>query len=739
MHLSRLQLLLIYLEEKSKKMKKNRKFLSLFLSVLSCATLVSCGEGNNTNAPSNTGNVTTPSTPSAPSSKPSTDENNSSKNEDEKKIYTIAELIAMMPSDGSATTERYYVRATIKSIDNADYGAMTIEDSTGTLSVYGTYSSDGAKRYSELDEKPVKGDTVLLYGTIQNYKSKTPEIKSGWIIEFTKGTPSWSEDDYTEMTIGEAREADVDSLVKVTGVVSRITFASGMKPNGFIIVGDNSSIYVYDNQIAIAVAVGNKITLLAKKTMFIPSKEASSAKKFGYKGACQLIDGHLLSNDESTNDLDLSFAQEKTVKEVIETSPSDNITSLIYHSNALIKRVQKEGQSFVNYYIDDLDGKTGSYVYTACDGKDFAWMDQYDGKICSVYYTALNAKSTSTGVLFRFLPIKIEDNNNYQFDKAEAPKFAVEYYGLEQFDTVYSADPKKEMLTSVTSDLLNFGTATLSYSSNNTALAYFETGKDGKVIFHINNETEGTVTITVTGHLDGQTDFSKTMDIKITKPVDVSSAVNVKAAIDASKDTELLVKGVIGPSLVNKDGFYLIDDTGSLAVVMNSRDELEGLQIGQTVYIKGKRDLFASSRKGTPSYFERCMTGCQIVKNEFGNVDYSTASFIKGKTLADLIALPVANNYHTAEVYVITAGLKFVSTKNYSNAYLKDGDSEMRLYCTNAAGQYGWIKPYEDDTKTYTMEVAVCNWNDKNYFTACLLSITDSNGNKVMNTLNFNS
>lgn len=487
-----------------------------------------------------------------------------------------------------------------------------------------------------------------------------------------------------------------------------------MKPNGFIIVGDNSSIYVYDNQIATAVAIGNKITLLAKKTMFIASKEASSAKKFGYKGACQLVDGHLLSNDESTNDLDLSFAQEKTVKEVIETSPSDNITSLIYHSNALIKRVQKEGQNFVNYYIDDLDGKTGSYVYTACDGKDFAWMDQYDGKICSVYYTALNAKSTSTGVLFRFLPIKIEDNNNYQFDKAEAPKFAVEYYGLEQFDTAYSADPEKEMLTSVTSDLLNFGTVTLSYSSNNTALAYFETGEDGKVIFHINSGTEGTATITVTGHLDGQTDFSKTMDIKIVEPVDVSLAVNVKAAIDASKGTELLVKGVIGPSLVNKNGFYLIDETGSLAVVMNSTDEFNGLQIGQTVYIKGKRDLFASARNGTPSYFESCMTGCQIVKNEFGNVDYSTASFIKGKTLADLIALPVTDNYHTAEVYVITAGLKFVSTKNYSNAYLKDGDSEMRLYCTNAAGQYQWIKSYVDDTKTYTMEVAVCNWNNKN-------------------------
>lgn len=92
----------------------------------------------------------------------------------------------MMPSDGSATAERYYVRATIKSIDDAGFGAMTIEDLTGTLYVYGTYSSDGVKRYSELDEKPVEGDTVLLYGTIQNFQSKTPEIKSGWIIEFKK-------------------------------------------------------------------------------------------------------------------------------------------------------------------------------------------------------------------------------------------------------------------------------------------------------------------------------------------------------------------------------------------------------------------------------------------------------------------------------------------------------------------------------------------------------------------------
>lgn len=83
--------------------------------------------------------------------------------------------------------------------------------------------------------------------------------------------------------------------------------------------------------------------------------------------------------------------------------------------------------------------------------------------------------------------------------------------------------------------------------------------------------------------------------------------------------------------------------------------------------------------------------------------------------------------------------MKVVATKFSSNAFLKDGDDEMQLYCSNAASQYQWINPYVDDTKTYTMEVAVCNWNNGSKFKACLLSITDSNGNKVMNSLNFNS
>ncbi len=75
------------------------------------------------------------------------------------KVYTVEELLQLCPSTAGETSEsRYYVKATVKSIDNATYGGMTIEDETGEISVYGSYGADGEKRYSELDEKPYAGD-----------------------------------------------------------------------------------------------------------------------------------------------------------------------------------------------------------------------------------------------------------------------------------------------------------------------------------------------------------------------------------------------------------------------------------------------------------------------------------------------------------------------------------------------------------------------------------------------------
>lgn len=35
------------------------------------------------------------------------------------------------------------------------------------------------------------------------------------------------------------------------------------------------------------------------------------------------------------------------------------------------------------------------------------------------------------------------------------------------------------------------------------------------------------------------------------------------------------------------------------------------------------------------------------------------------------------------------------------------------------------------------MEIAACNWNSKDYYTGCVLSVIDWDGTKVYNTLYF--
>ena len=61
---------------------------------------------------------------------------------DTSKVYTVAELLALGAKlkDGEVTTVRAKVKATIVSIDKPDYGQMTIQDETGTISVYGSYT-----------------------------------------------------------------------------------------------------------------------------------------------------------------------------------------------------------------------------------------------------------------------------------------------------------------------------------------------------------------------------------------------------------------------------------------------------------------------------------------------------------------------------------------------------------------------------------------------------------------------
>ncbi|MBQ7872590.1 MAG: hypothetical protein IJ360_01305 [Clostridia bacterium] len=695
-------------------------FVMLTLTLASCDLQQIIGSILGSTTTTTTPTTTTPTTTQKPDPKPDPTW------DELYEIITIAEALEIAKEAGfDGTADRYYIRGKIDTISNVSYGEMTISDETGSIYVYGTYSYDGELRFPEIDETPVKGDEVLLHCVLSTYNDE-PQVKNARLIDFK---PADKEDidasKYTEMTIAEAREADLGALVKVTGVVARITYANGMKPAGIYLVDGTNSIYVYDGDIAGQVKIGNRITVLGSKDMWILDTETNNAQKFGYEGCCQISDATLYENDKAENEIDFTWCEEKSVKDILETPVTENVTTTIYKTTALVKKVP--GSGFTNYYFFDLDGETGAYTYTQCNGNDFAWLDEFDGKLCTVYLSPMNAKSTSSDCYFRFLPVAVYDEG-FVFDVAKAPQHVVEYYGVGQFLSEYTGNPLLELVTNVSSELLGFENATLSYSSSDENVVYFEEA-DGKLIFNCKNN--GTATVTITGTY-GEYTHSVTVEITVDAPV-TSEGLTVEEAIGTAVGEVIKVEGIVGPSLVNRDGFYLIDETGVLAIIVNDATVWEGLAIGQKVVIEGKRDLF---HNGTGTHAGQvAITGATVVVNYYGQHEYSTESFITNKTLDDFYALDASVN-HSNEVYVVVGTIVVEETAYYTNMKLMSpGGQKITLY-SSSASQYNWLKAFAG--QEITIEIAPCNWNNKTFWAGCVIAVRTADG-KVCNVLNFTS
>lgn len=644
---------------------------------------------------------------------------------DDYDCITIAEAIELAIAAGeTGTQEKYYVYGTIKEVSNSVYGEMTITDGTDDLYIYGVYSSDGNTRYDAMTDKPVAGDEIVLQGMLKTFKD-SPEMDRGYLQAFNHVKQDIDISDYVEMTIKDAREAEVGKLVKLTGVVSQITYAFGQVPNGFFLVDNTSSIYVYGSEVTGNVKEGNTVTVIGEKTYYVLDSEKANAEKFGYDGCCQIQNVSLIENDKQVSEYDKSWIQETTIKDIIDTPITENITTLIYKVKGLISRA--EGTGFTNYYINDIDGKTGTYTYTACNGSDFAWLDQYDGKICTVYVTAINAKSTSTGCFWRFLPIEVIDEG-YTFNLDDAAEYALKYHVAEQFLNEYTANPELELITKVDNELIGVSGVEISYSSSNTNVAYFET-VDDKVIF--NTKESGTATITATATY-GDITATKEIELTVSKPITYDS-ITVLEAINTADDTEVIVKGIVMSSLVNQNGFYLNDGTGVIAVVFANAADLDLISLGNEVIIKGTKD-----HKVKDSYTGKGQINiynAELLVNNYGNHEYDTSTFITGKTVNDLYNLSI-NEDHSTDVYIIEGIVKFNVSAYFTSVSItnEDGSVSLTLYSSSAA-QYSFLEAFAD--QKVTLEIAACNWNSKNYYATCVVSVI-SEGTKVVNNSNFN-
>ena len=636
----------------------------------------------------------------------------------------VAKALELCGQPGDISAERYYVRATVSSIKNGTYGEMYLIDETGEIYVYGTYSHDGALTFPLIGETPVKGDEVVLHCILQNYNG-TKEIKNARLVGFKHNEADTS--GFTEMSIANARDAVDGTNILVEGIVARVTYANGQVPAGFILVSGGDSIYVYGFDAAGAVKVGNKVKVAGTKDHWILDTETSNAGKYGYKGCNQLSDAVIVENDKQINDYDKTLFAETTVKEIMDTPVSVDITSQVFKVTALVKKVP--GSGFVNYYINDLDGTTGSYVYTQCNGDDFAWLDAFNGKICTVYITALNAKSNNAGCVWRFLPVAVVDEG-YSFDLDNTAQFVIDYHTQGQFLDSYSWNsdnaPVFPLVTSVSSVLLGFENATVSYASSDDSVLTFIT-EDGVTSMKLVGFGKATVTITAT--YAGKT-ATATLDITSSESNDIE-ALTVSGAISAAKGETVVVKGIVGPSLVNKTGFYLIDETGVIAVT-GPATIFEGLSIGNEVILTGVRTV---NVKDTTTFAigQTYIADVEILTNDYVTHNYSNASFVTDKTIIDIEALDPLVDYSTT-VFVTTATVTVQEAQYYTNIYLTLNGTKLRLYCSNAS-QYNWLKAFAG--QTVTVEVAACNWNDKDYYTGCVLSVVNPDGTKTYNTLNF--
>ena len=235
--------------------------------------------------------------------------------------------------------------------------------------------------------------------------------------------------------------------------------------------------------------------------------------------------------------------------------------------------------------------------------------------------------------------------------------------------------------------------------------------------------------MTVSCTYNGET-YSDTVEITVESNQDVPS-VTVKEAIDATVGETVSVKGIVGPSLVNQVGFYLIDETGIIAVRCTA-DVMATLRVGYEVVITGTR--YTATKGGTNYFGQSCINDATIVANYYGEHEYCDDFFVQGTTIADFRNLDATVDYSTT-VFVLKAYVEVQETTYYSSIKLSDGNGTTITLYSSSAKQYKFLQKYAG--KEVTVEIAACNWNDKNFWAGCVLSVILEDGSKVVNELNF--
>ncbi|MDE5545917.1 MAG: hypothetical protein K2I88_00475 [Anaeroplasmataceae bacterium] len=168
----------------------------------------------------------------------------------------------------------------VKSIASTTYGNLYLEDSEGNeIYVYGLYSgkvsecypggtwtSSKGVRYDKMEDKPVVGDVIAVYGPMDEYKG-TQQVKNGILLYYVskteRATTTKPEEPKDKTVTGTTIEfkslgyANAENVNKITFTDGTLTFAQG--------TNENNSPKYYTNGEAVRMYGSNTLTIKSDK------------------------------------------------------------------------------------------------------------------------------------------------------------------------------------------------------------------------------------------------------------------------------------------------------------------------------------------------------------------------------------------------------------------------------------------------------------------------------------------
>lgn len=139
--------------------------------------------------------------------------------------YSTAGLTAnaVAREDNNYTETLYYAKGVVTEVANTKYGNLYVQDESGSIYVYGLYSADGSVRYDAMEAKPQVGDTVIIRGSLGNYKG-TAQLKNAQLIVLTAGSGELPPHEH-EFVNGECAcgEKDPNYVPPTEGEVAYVT------------------------------------------------------------------------------------------------------------------------------------------------------------------------------------------------------------------------------------------------------------------------------------------------------------------------------------------------------------------------------------------------------------------------------------------------------------------------------------------------------------------------------------